>query len=109
MNLSKFAPRMKTPPLDHRSRDLRQMVIDAIEGGERGHIGSPLSLIEILRVLYDDTLKFKSDNPNWADRDRCMLSKGHGCLALYSLLADKNFFDAVELFKFCHLEVARFV
>jgi transketolase len=52
-------------------------------------------------VLYDDILKFDANNPRWPQRDRCILSKGHGCLALYVLLAEKGFFPEAELWKFC--------
>jgi transketolase len=52
-----------------------------------------MSLIEILSVLYDDIIKFDSKNPNCSDRDRVILSPGHGCLALYVILADKGFFS----------------
>ena len=56
-------------------------------------MGSAMSLIEILRVLYDSFLKFNPKKPNDINRDRLILSKGHGCLALYAILADKKFFD----------------
>lgn len=91
-----------SPPLDGRSKALRRLVLRGMEGGGRGHPGSALSLIEILRVLYDDVLRFRADQPDWMERDRCILSKGHGCLALYALLADKGFFSPVELDTFCH-------
>ena len=68
---------------------------------KRGHLGSAFSLIEILRVLYDDILRFDPKRPEWRERDRCILSKGHGCLALYAILADKGFFPGSELLKFC--------
>lgn len=87
--------------LDERSRYLRLMVIDAIEGASRGHIGSTMSLIEIMRVLYDSVLDFNADDPWWPDRDRLILSKGHGCLAQYVLLADHGFFPSSELREFC--------
>jgi transketolase len=87
--------------LDERSRYLRRLVVRALEGGERGHIGSSMSLIEMLRVLYDDVLRFRADEPRWAGRDRMILSKGHGCLALYVTLADKGFFALDELDTFC--------
>ncbi len=83
--------------LDDRSRYLRELVIESLEGGGRGHVGSTLSLIEIFRVLYDDILRVRPEEPEWPQRDRCILSKGHGCLALYALLADKGFFDKREL------------
>ena len=91
----------ESPPLDERSRYLRGLVIEALKGGERGHIGSSMSLIEIVRVLYDDVLDVRPEDPFWPERDRCILSKGHGCLALYALLADKGFFPLAELKTFC--------
>jgi transketolase len=91
-----------SPPLDDRSLYLRRQAIRALDGGGRGHLGSTLSLIEILRVLYDDILIFRPSEPNWDGRDRCVFSKGHGCIALYVILADKGFFDDGLLETFCH-------
>ena len=85
------------PVLDERSKHLRSLVVRALEGGGRGHVGSSMSLIEILRVLYDDVLRFRPADPKWPDRDRIILSKGHGCLALYAMLADKGFIGADSL------------
>lgn len=79
--------------LDKRSKYLRGLVLECLIGGDRGHMGSAMSLIEILRVLYDDILKFYPKNPKNINRDRLILSKGHGCLGLYALLADKGFFS----------------
>ena len=90
-----------TPRLDERSKDLRRVIVRILQKARRGHVGAAYSLIEILRVLYDDVLRFNPQNPKWKDRDRCILSKGHGCLALYTLLADKGFFADSELEKFC--------
>jgi transketolase len=87
--------------LDERSRHLRRLAIQALAGGERGHVGSTMSLIEILRVLFDDVLRYRPAEPQWSGRDRFILSKGHGCLALYALLADKGFFPVDELSQFC--------
>ncbi len=87
--------------LDRRSMELRKTIVRTVEGSRRGHIGSAFSLVEILRVLYDDVLRYDPRNPDWAERDRCILSKGHGCLALYSILSDKGFFPVAELPKFC--------
>ena len=86
---------------DDRSKLLRRYVIDAMRGGGRGHLGSSMSMVEILRVLYDSVLKFDPQNPQAVDRDRFILSKGHGCLALYAILADRGFFPVSELESFC--------
>lgn len=87
--------------LDSRSKELRRAVIQMVEVDRRGHIGPALSLIEILRVLYDSFLRYNPADPKWPERDRFILSKGHGCLALYSILADKGFFPKEELNSFC--------
>lgn len=91
-------------PLDERSRFLRKLVVRGLVGGNRGHVGSSMSLVEILRVLYDEILRFDPTRPEWPDRDRCILSKGHGCLALYAILIDKGYFSKEELDKFCHVD-----
>jgi transketolase len=87
--------------LDARSKELRRIIVQTLGAGKRGHVGAAFSVIEILRVLYDDVLRLDPRNPLWPDRDRFILSKGHGCLALYALLADKGFFPKEELSKFC--------
>ncbi len=91
----------ETTALDARSKQLRRMMVRMLAAGGRGHVGAAFSIVEILRVLYDDVLKYDPKNPRWPDRDRFILSKGHGCLALYVLLADKGFFAEAELWKFC--------
>ena len=81
----------KNIKLDSRSKYLRQLIIDCLEMEGRGHIGAAFSLVEIIRTLYDYILKFKSKKINYLKRDRFILSKGHGCLALYAMLYDKGF------------------
>jgi transketolase len=76
-------------------------MVRVLEAARRGHIGSTFSLVEMLRVLYDDILRYRPLEPGWPDRDRCILSKGHGCIALYALLAEKGFFPKEELLHFC--------
>jgi len=88
-------------PLDERSRDLRRIVVSTLESGKRAHLGSAMSILEIIRVLYDDFLKIDPTNTQDIERDRFILSKGHGCLAQYVVLADKGFFDKKELLTFC--------
>tara|TARA_X000000950_G_scaffold288024_1_gene402871 strand:- start:1283 stop:2095 length:813 start_codon:yes stop_codon:yes gene_type:complete len=92
---------VKKSKLDKRSIRLRELIILGLEGGKRGHVGSSMSLVEILRVLYDHILNFDIKNLNSPKRDRLILSKGHGCLALYSLLVDKGIVNIKHLRKFC--------
>lgn len=94
-------PTNNTPILDQRSKDLRKLIVQTFISANRGHLPSALSLVEILRVLYDDILNYRPTDPKWKSRDRCVFSKGHGCLALYVLLAEKGFFPKDELWKFC--------
>jgi transketolase len=95
------APPINRTRLDQRSLALRRQIILALAAGQRGHVASAFSLVEILRVLYDDVLRYDARDPRCADRDRCILSKGHGCLALYVVLAEKGFFPEEELWRFC--------
>ena len=92
------------PDLDARARELRRLVVRGLAGGERGHLGSALSVIDILRVLYDDILYHRPAEPGWPERDRCILSKGHGCLAQYAVLADHGYFPLEELDRFCRFD-----
>jgi transketolase len=91
-------------PLDERSRHLRRQVVRVLHGGGRGHIGTSLSPVEILRVLFDSVLRYDAKQPKWPERDRFILSKGHGCIPLYVLLQEKGFFPEDELSKFCRFD-----
>ncbi|MNK88081.1 Ferredoxin fas2 [compost metagenome] len=91
-------------PLDERSFHLRRLIAQTLISADMGHVGPSLSLVEILRVLYDSVLSFHCEQPDWPDRDRLILSKGHGCAALYAILADKGFFALSELSTFCSQE-----
>lgn len=81
--------------LDARSKYLRRQIVRALAGGGRGHVGPSFSLVEIMRVLYDDVLR---------PEDICILSKGHGCLAQYVMLVEKGLIDAAELDRFCRAD-----
>lgn len=66
-----------------------------LSGG--GHIGSILSVADIIAVLYADVMKYDSENPKWDGRDRMILSKGHAGAAIYAALAECGFFEVAEL------------
>jgi transketolase len=99
--ISPHAEAALTCTLDERSLYLRRLVLGSVRSAGRGHVGPALSLIEMVRVLYDDVLRIDPNNPRDPGRDRAILSKGHGCLALYALLADRGFFPLSELDGFC--------
>jgi len=72
----------------------------ALASGDEKHEPSAYSTLEVLWVLYDRILYYDASNPQSEDRDRFILSKGHGPLVLYAILAQKGFFPASELEKF---------
>lgn len=65
-----------------------------------GHIGSAFSIVEILIALYYHVARVIPAEPDWPDRDRIVLSKGHGCGALYAVLADRGFFPVTWFSEF---------
>jgi transketolase len=67
-----------------------------------GHLGPALSIVEILAVLYKSIMSYDPYNPAWIERDRFILSKGHGCLALYSILSQTGFFERRMLSEYCN-------
>lgn len=86
---------------DDRSVALRRLVVDALVSAGAGHVGPSLSCLEILRSLYDGVARHRPDEPRWPDRDRVILSKGHGCVALYAVLADHGYFGVDTLHSLC--------
>ena len=80
---------------------LKRQILAATSATGEGHIASAFSILDILWALYDRVLRFDPKNPANNDRDRFILSKGHGSLALYAVLAEKGFFPAAELKNFC--------
>ena len=97
-------PKTQPATLDRRSIYLRTRIVHVLGRGGRGHVGTSLSLVEILRVLFDSVLRYDPSNPKWSQRDRFILSKGHGCIALYVLLQEKGYFPEEELWKFCRFD-----
>ena len=65
---------------------IRALSMDAVEAAKSGHPGLPLGMADAATVLFSQFLKFDAADPNWADRDRFVLSAGHGSMLLYSLL-----------------------
>lgn len=72
---------------------LRIEIIKMIGAAGSGHPGGSLSEVELLSALYFRVLRHNPKDPNWPDRDRFILSKGHGCPALYAVLAEAGYID----------------
>lgn len=81
---------------------IKQLMTMAL--GDEKHGNSSSSTIDVLWVLYDRVLRYDPHNPKSADRDRFILSKGHGCVSYYAVLADKGFFPVAQLKTFMKWE-----
>ena len=74
------------PSRRDRANAIRALSMDAVQKANSGHPGAPMGMADIAEVLWRDFLKHNPRNPNWADRDRFVLSNGHGSMLIYSLL-----------------------
>ena len=94
--------------MKEKAKALRASILTSIYGAQSGHPGGSLSVVEILQSLYYDVANIRPEDPYWEDRDRIVLSKGHGCPALYAILADKGYYPSCDLEIFrqadCHLQ-----
>lgn len=79
------------------ARNIRLSALRMVHAANASHIGSCLSLTDILAVLYARVMQVDPAQPGWADRDRLIVSKGHASAAVYSALAARGFLDAAEL------------
>jgi transketolase len=87
----------QTQELEQIATDLRCLTLRAISKAGSGHSGGSLSAADIVTALYFSVLKINPDDPNWPDRDRVVLSKGHACPILYTALARRGYFPVEEL------------
>lgn len=70
----------------HLANAIRALSMDAVQKASSGHPGAPMGMADIAEVLWNDHMNHNPTNPNWADRDRFVLSNGHGSMLIYSLL-----------------------
>ncbi|EQC46915.1 transketolase [Bacteriovorax sp. Seq25_V] len=87
---------MNTSKFQEKNLQLRHLILDMFQAGNRGHVPSAFSLVEILSTLYYHHANLSAD--------KILLSKGHGCLALYAVLADLKYFPKEEINNFCKPE-----
>lgn len=88
---------MQQTDLVQTATEVRKNIVRMLGESKSGHPGGSLSLVEILLALYYKKMKVDPKRPQWEDRDRLLLSKGHGAPALYAVLAEKGFFPKEEL------------
>ena len=84
MNISEI--KSKHPKHWRNSSAIRILAADAVHAAASGHQGMPIGMADVATVLFQNHLKFNAKNPDWADRDRFILSAGHGSMLIYSLL-----------------------
>jgi len=83
--------------LEEKCLDVRRGILDLTYFGNSSHLGGSLSCVEILTCLYFQIMRLDPAQPDWPQRDRLVLSKGHGAPALYAVLAERGFFPKEEL------------
>ena len=93
------------PAVDHAdlealARRGRLLVIETVAHSGAGHIGGPLSAMDLLVALYFRAMRIRPEEPGWAERDRFILSKGHSSIALYAVMALRGYFPVEELLTF---------
>jgi transketolase len=90
--------------LEIEARRIRRNLWRAIRAGSGGHVGGSSSAADILAALYFHRMKIRANEPDWPDRDRFVLSKGHANAALGAVLAQAGFIDEAILDRFYHFE-----
>lgn len=86
--------------LEKKASDIRKTVVTMIYEAQTGHPGGSLSAADILTCLYYHHMNIDPENPEWEDRDRLILSKGHAAPTVYAILGDMGFFPREELKSF---------
>ncbi|MGH2406546.1 MAG: transketolase [Candidatus Limnocylindrales bacterium] len=86
--------------LEDTARRIRVEIVRAVDTAKGGHLGGPLSMADIMAALYFRVLRINPDQPDWPDRDRFVLSKGHSSIGLYAALALRGYLPVEELATF---------
>ena len=85
---------MDTKELQILANRLRLRAVEMVYQGGEGHPGPAMSIADIVTVLYFDEMRVDPENPDWEDRDRFVISKGHSCPIIYAALDKKGYFGA---------------
>ncbi|MEX1200306.1 MAG: transketolase [Methylophaga sp.] len=93
----------------HLANAIRALSMDAVQKANSGHPGAPMGMADIAEVLWNDHMKHNPNNPKWADRDRFILSNGHGSMLVYSLLHLSGYelpMESLKTFRQLHSQCA---
>lgn len=93
----------------HLANAIRALSMDAVQKANSGHPGAPMGMADIAEVLWNDHMKHNPNNPKWADRDRFILSNGHGSMLIYSLLHLSGYdlpMESISTFRQLHSQCA---
>ena len=83
--------------LRETAQEARRLIVRSVHRAKAGHLGGPLSAADVLTTLYFSILRIDPARPDWPDRDRFILSKGHSAIGLYAVLALRGYFPVAEL------------
>ena len=83
---------MKISEIEVKAKSIRHKIVEMVCAASSGHPGGSLSATDIISTLYFYKMNYRPDQPEWKERDRFVLSKGHAAPALYSTLAEAGFF-----------------
>ena len=84
---------MRVLKLKREAARSRLNLLRMVRAGGHGHVGGAMSCLDIVTALYFDHMNVKPEEPSWPERDRFLLSAGHKCLAQYSVMAERGYFD----------------
>src|SRR5688572_3076100 len=90
----------KLQELKTKAAETRRLIVEAINHAKAGHLGGPMSVTDILVSLYFEVARVDPKRPDWEDRDRIILSKGHSAIALYCAMALKGYLPVEETLTF---------
>lgn len=90
--------------LEDVAREIRKLVLTTVHEAGAGHTGGAMSIPEILSVLYFHTMKIDPSRPDWPERDRFILSKGHSAIGLYAALCLRGYFGKECMCEFDHID-----
>ncbi len=96
--------RRSIPELTALSAEARRLIVRSVHRAGAGHLGGPLSAADLLISLYFNVLRIDPSRPEWPQRDRFILSKGHSSIGLYAVLAMRGFFPLEELDTFDQID-----